>query len=181
MHIAKDWPVLTSYDDLSAYAKTKGGRIPNEFELRLFLDKYNVGYEEGANVGFRNWHPLPYVFPHVSNKLLLICLSPSATAGGPEFNGRGSNGGVWEWSSTVMEEHEGFVGTSIFAGYSSDFFDTKHQVVVSAPFAFIGYFSRIFAAGSFVCDVTEVIRQEDCTKFLSAQLSLSVGGCEGCL
>jgi hypothetical protein len=59
MHIARHWPVLTSYDDLSAYAKNKGGRIPNEFELRLFLDKYNIGYEEGANVGFRNWHPLP--------------------------------------------------------------------------------------------------------------------------
>jgi hypothetical protein len=105
----------------------------------------------------------------------------SATAGGPEFNGRGSNGGVWEWTSTVMEEHEGFVGTSIFAGYSSDFFDTKHHVVVSASAAFTGSFLRFFAAGGFVCDDPEVKRQEDCTKLLSTQLPLSVGGCEGCL
>lgn len=61
MNIARDWPVLTAYDDLCAYASYKGGRIPSEHELRLFLDKFNIGYEQGANVGFRNWHPLPYV------------------------------------------------------------------------------------------------------------------------
>lgn len=59
MKIAKDWPVLTAYDDLASYASSEGGRIPSEHELRLFLDKFNVGYEQGANVGFRNWHPLP--------------------------------------------------------------------------------------------------------------------------
>ena len=55
----------------------------------------------------------------------------SATAGLAEHGGRGSNGGVWEWTSTVLDTHPGFAGTSIFPGYSSDFFDTKHQVVVS--------------------------------------------------
>ena len=56
----------------------------------------------------------------------------SATAGTTENGGRGSNGGVWEWSSTLLDDHEGFEGTTIFPGYSSDFFDGKHQVVVSA-------------------------------------------------
>ena len=44
--------------------------------------------------------------------------------------GKGSNGGVWEWTSTVLGTHRGFKGTNIFPGYSADFFDTKHQVVV---------------------------------------------------
>jgi len=57
--VAKMWPVLTCYDDLAYYAKCKGGRLPTEPELRLFLDKYQVGYEGGANVGFRHWHPVP--------------------------------------------------------------------------------------------------------------------------
>ena len=49
--------------------------------------------------------------------------------------GRGSNGGVWEWTSTVFDTHDDFAGTAIFPGYSSDFFDQKHHVVVSAkPF-----------------------------------------------
>jgi len=57
--VAKTWAVLTSYDDLAYYAKCKGGRLPTEPELRLFLDRYEVGYEGGANVGFRHWHPIP--------------------------------------------------------------------------------------------------------------------------
>jgi L-histidine Nalpha-methyltransferase / hercynylcysteine S-oxide synthase len=50
---------MTTYDDLSVYAKVKGGRIPTEPELRLFLDKFENKYEGGANSGFRNWHPVP--------------------------------------------------------------------------------------------------------------------------
>lgn len=61
MEVAKDWPVMTSYDDLSKYAQVKGGRLPTEAELRLFLDNFAIGYEGGANIGFRNWHPVPYV------------------------------------------------------------------------------------------------------------------------
>ena len=67
MNVAKHWPVLTSYDGLLAYAKSKGGRLPTEPELRLFLDTYDVGHTGGANVGFRNWHPVPYVFAHGPN------------------------------------------------------------------------------------------------------------------
>ncbi|KAF7799940.1 hypothetical protein EIP86_011183 [Pleurotus ostreatoroseus] len=109
---AKHWPCLTAYNDLLLYARSKGGHIPTEYELRLFLDTYQVGYEEGANIGFRCWHPLP------------------ATAGMAHQGGKGSNGGVWEWTSTVLGTHRGFKGTNIFPGYSADFFDTKHQVVV---------------------------------------------------
>ncbi|EMD31755.1 hypothetical protein CERSUDRAFT_162503 [Gelatoporia subvermispora B] len=119
MDVARQWPVLTAHDDLAAYARWKGGRIPTEAELRVFLDMYQVTYEDGANTGFRAWHPMP------------------ATAGGPENCGRGSNGGVWEWTSTLFDEHEGFAGTTIFPGYSSDFFDQKHQVVLGASYATI--------------------------------------------
>lgn len=59
MSIAQHWPVLTSHNDLLAYARSKGGRLPSEQELRLFLDTYEVGHEGGSNTGFRNWHPVP--------------------------------------------------------------------------------------------------------------------------
>lgn len=59
MAIAQHWPVLTSYDALSAYAISRGGRLPTETELRLFFNMYEVGHSGGANVGFRNWHPVP--------------------------------------------------------------------------------------------------------------------------
>ena len=59
MKIARNCPLITSFDNLSTYASVKGGRIPTEPELRLFLDKFECGYEGGANLGFRNWHPVP--------------------------------------------------------------------------------------------------------------------------
>lgn len=116
--IAADWPVLTSYDALAAYAEAQGGRLPTEPELRLFLDLYDVGHEGGANVGFRNWHPTP------------------GTMGLDAQSGKGTNGGVWEWTATAFEGHEGLVPTDLFTGYSADFFDGKHQVSVSPALDF---------------------------------------------
>ncbi|KAI1793340.1 hypothetical protein LXA43DRAFT_1002040 [Ganoderma leucocontextum] len=119
MKIAQHWPIKTSYDNLSVYANVKGGRIPTEPELRMFLDKFECGYEGGANIGFRNWHPIP------------------ATSGGPHNGGKGHNGGVWEWTSTVLDKYEGFVQSKIYPGYSTDFFDTHHQVVIGGSYATI--------------------------------------------
>jgi len=124
MYVAQHWPVLTAYDDLCAYAKSRGGRLPTEAELRLFLNEYEVGYEGGGNSGFRNWHPVP------------------ATAGLDENQGRGSNGGVWEWTSTLFDGHEGLVPTDLFVGYSADFFDSKHQVVLGSSYATIPRLER---------------------------------------
>ncbi|KAH7927825.1 hypothetical protein BV22DRAFT_1006204 [Leucogyrophana mollusca] len=119
MKIARNWPVLTSYDNLSVYASVKGGRIPTEPELRIFLDKFESGYEGGANIGFRNWHPVP------------------ATMGGERCAGKGHNGGVWEWTSTVFDKYDGFVSSRLYPGYSSDFFDQSHQVVIGGSYATI--------------------------------------------
>jgi len=119
MEISKDWPVTTSYDDLMLYAEHKGGHIPTEPELRLFFDTHDVGHKGGANIGFRNWHPIP------------------ATTGGDENSGHGHNGGIWEWTNTVFVGHEGLVPTNHFTGYSTDFFDSKHHVVLGASYATI--------------------------------------------
>ncbi|KAG6919836.1 hypothetical protein DXG01_000341 [Tephrocybe rancida] len=98
MEIAQHWPVLTSYNDLQEYACSKGGRLPTEIELQLFLDMYEVGHAGGSNTGLRNWHPIP------------------ATTGLERTNGKGSNGGVWEWTSTLFDTHEGLSPTNLFTG-----------------------------------------------------------------
>jgi hypothetical protein len=59
MEIAQHWPVIAPYNSLSVYAVVKGGRLPTEPELRLFLDTFDPGYEGGTNLAFRNWHPVP--------------------------------------------------------------------------------------------------------------------------
>jgi formylglycine-generating enzyme required for sulfatase activity len=114
--IAHLWPVITDYNSLSAYATVRGGRLPTEPELRLFYDKFESGYEGGRNIGFRNWHPVP------------------ATTGG-EGGGQGQNGGVWEWTSTVFDKFEGFETSTLYPGYSTDFFDTHHNVVIGGSYA----------------------------------------------
>ncbi|KAJ7080553.1 hypothetical protein C8R44DRAFT_653560 [Mycena epipterygia] len=119
MKFAQHWPVLTSYSSLSKYVTVQGGRLPTESELRIFLDKFESGYEGGANLGFRNWHPIP------------------ATTGGERSGGKGSNGGVWEWTSTVFDKYEGFVPSTLYPGFSMDFFDGAHQVVLGGSYATI--------------------------------------------
>lgn len=43
----------------------------------------------------------------------------------------GHNGGVWEWTSTPLAPLQGYAPSKLYPGYSSDFFDSKHFVVVS--------------------------------------------------
>ena len=57
----------------------------------------------------------------------------SATTGVKDA-GRGHNGGVWEWTSTVFDKHEGFERSTLYPGFSADFYDTRHNVVVCGIF-----------------------------------------------
>ncbi|EIW71173.1 hypothetical protein TREMEDRAFT_42626 [Tremella mesenterica DSM 1558] len=122
--VAGLWPVMGSQKELKEFAEAKGGRLPSEVELRWFLQSEQgpriAG--EGANVGFKNWHPIP----------------PTNTV--KDSSGRilhGHNGGVWEWTSTEFVGHEGFIPSVIYPGYSADFFDGKHFVVLGASYTTI--------------------------------------------
>lgn len=58
----------------------------------LFVDLKN------ANVGFKNWHPLP--------------------VDGAKLAGQSELGGVWEWTSTILEKHDGFQPMKLYPGYT---------------------------------------------------------------
>lgn len=68
---------------------------------------------QGCNVGFRNWHPTA-----VRGKGLQRCV-----------------GGAWEWTSTVLERHEGFEEGELYPEYTRDFFDGKHNIVLGGSWA----------------------------------------------
>lgn len=77
----------------------------------LHIDLYK------ANIGFKHWHPVP------------------VTQNGNRLAGQSGMGGVWEWTSTVLDKHEGFEAMPLYPGYTADFFDGKHNVVLGGSWA----------------------------------------------
>lgn len=153
LKFAREWPVMASYDELLGCAKWMGGRIPTADEVRALYEYVesldvaeqtlgkridavnghliNNGVREsppnpsstfadirGNNVGFRFWHPTSVV--------------PSA--GGTPL-GRAATGGAWEWTSTILERHEGFKEDEMYPEYTADFFDGKHNVMLGGSWA----------------------------------------------
>ncbi|KKA16396.1 N-methyltransferase [Rasamsonia emersonii CBS 393.64] len=72
---------------------------------------------DGCNVGFKHWHPIP------------------VTPEGDKLAGQGELGGVWEWTSSPLTPHEGFEAMEIYPGYTADFFDGKHYIVLGGSWA----------------------------------------------
>lgn len=103
---AQDWPVAASGVQLEAVAKAQGGRLPTQAEMAVW-HRANPAAGAQANVGLRNLHPVPGVLPDGVGR------------DGKEVGG--SNGGLWEWTGTVLGAWEGFRPSMIYPGYSSDF------------------------------------------------------------
>lgn len=55
---------------------------------------------EQNNVGFRHWHPV------------------AVTEKGSNLCGQSAMGGVWEWTSTILQKHQGYEPMSLYPGYS---------------------------------------------------------------
>lgn len=94
-----------------------------------------------ANVGFKHWYPV------------------AVTGHGDRLAGQGQMGGVWEWTSSPLEKHEGFEPMALYPGYTgmgtstsslldpflfhtqiltlqkADFFDGKHNIVLGGSWA----------------------------------------------
>jgi formylglycine-generating enzyme required for sulfatase activity len=138
MAIAQHWPLMASGKELASFAKWKGGRLPTESELRM-LWKSDVGPRPAglsSNVGVKRWHPVPSVMACEGANCILInrecCYSPTNTR--IDSCGRilhGHNGGVWEWTSTKFASYPDFETSEVYPGYSTDFYDDIHLVVVS--------------------------------------------------
>ncbi|KAL4884303.1 C-type lectin protein [Aspergillus karnatakaensis] len=147
LKFAQDWPVIASYDELEGYARAKNCRLPTFEEAKSIYahsarlkDSLRNGVPNGTNghqpvqpptpttspvfidltkknVGFTHWHPTP-----------IIQL-------GDQLAGHADFGGVWEWTSSPMTEHEGFKAMEIYPGYTSDFFDGKHNIILGGSWA----------------------------------------------
>ncbi|KWU42457.1 hypothetical protein RHOSPDRAFT_21167 [Rhodotorula sp. JG-1b] len=117
--LAEEWPVAASAEQLEQFAKAKGGRLPTFGELSAF-NQQNPSSTPLANIGLANLHP---VAPTVPGKARDGSQLPI------------TDGGLWQWTSTILEPWAGYSGSVLYPGYSSDFFDGKHHIVLGASYA----------------------------------------------
>lgn len=114
---AAPWPAMVSWAEAAAYARWRGGRLPTEAEWHRAAEGTPKGR---GNVDFRSGSPLP------------VGAHPDAVSA------RGvlelvSNG--WEWTATPFAPFPGFEPMPRYAGYSADFFDGAHYVLLGGSWA----------------------------------------------
>lgn len=115
---AADWPVAVSWAEASAYARWRGARLPTEAEWHRA--GVGIAARESGNVHFRHGSPLP------------VGSDPSGASawGVQELVGNG-----WEWTATPFAPFPGFEPLPRYPGYSADFFDGAHFVLLGGSWA----------------------------------------------
>lgn len=120
-HSALNWPVQVSGQQAEEYASKNAMRLPTEPELIHFRRAMHVQpatkdqKQSGTNCcnyGFKSWTP-----QSLNNEHIHVL------------------GDVWEWTSTAFNFYEGFIPSQFYPGYSTDFFDGKHRIVLGASWA----------------------------------------------
>ena len=114
---AAHWPAMVSWAEASAYARWRGARLPTETEWHRAAG----GTPPAAgNFHFRHASPLP------------VGSSPEGASawGVHELVGNG-----WEWTSSAFAPFPGFAPMPRYPGYSADFFDGRHFVLLGASWA----------------------------------------------
>jgi len=124
LSVACHWPLMASGEELAAYASWKGGRLPKEPELMALWTCREGPRPAGrdANVGLQRWHPVPPTNTRLDSDGSVV---------------HGHNGGVWEWTSTEFTGLQGYEQSQIYPGFSADFFDGLHNVVMGGSFGTI--------------------------------------------
>jgi ergothioneine biosynthesis protein EgtB len=129
---AADWPASVMHCEASAFARWRGARLPTEAEYHRAAfatpdgerREHPWGDEppgpEHGNIGFRLWSPAP-VGTH--------------PAGASAFGVHELVGNGWEWTSTPFRPLPGFRPLEGYEGYSADFFDDQHFVMLGGSWA----------------------------------------------
>jgi ergothioneine biosynthesis protein EgtB len=114
---AAHWPATVSWAEASAYARWRGARLPTEAEWH----RAACGISRGsANFHFRHASPLPV---------------GTAPEGASEWGVHELVGNGWEWTGTPFAPFPGFAPMPRYPGYSADFFDGRHFVLLGASWA----------------------------------------------
>ncbi|KAH6566390.1 hypothetical protein BASA50_010628 [Batrachochytrium salamandrivorans] len=112
---AWNWPVYLSNELANAYAVSQGCRLVTENEIGLIRSQQpEVDFLENSN--FSNWAP--------------VDVRSGSDGAITDMAGNG-----WEHTSTVFAPFAGNVHGGLYPGYSMDFYDGKHNVILGASWA----------------------------------------------
>jgi ergothioneine biosynthesis protein EgtB len=130
--VAADWPVMVSRAEASAFARWKQARLPSEAEWhraargtpsgseRRFPWGEDSPADRHGGFGLRHGSPVPAgAFP-----------DGASAWGVHELVGNG-----WEWTGTPFAPFPGFEPMPRYPGYSADFFDGRHFVMLGGSWA----------------------------------------------
>jgi ergothioneine biosynthesis protein EgtB len=127
-----DWPAYATWAEARAYALWRGKRLMTEAEYQRAAFGAPGGERrahpwgdappaaEHGNFGFRSWAPGP-VGTHPRG---------ASAWGVQDLVGDG-----WEWTATPFAPFAGFEPMRGYEGYSADFFDGRHYVLLGASWA----------------------------------------------
>jgi ergothioneine biosynthesis protein EgtB len=130
---AAHWPVYVSLAEARAYCRWRGGRLATEAEFHRAAHtspengqrRFPWGQEQPSdthgNLDFRHWGPTP---------------AGSYPAGDSGWGVSELVGNGWEWTATPFSPFPGFKAyIRSYPGYSADFFDERHFVMLGASWA----------------------------------------------
>lgn len=128
---AQAWPVSVSHAEARAYCRFRGRRLPTEAELhRAMYGDDGRSHPWGdappeagvhGNFGLAHWAPTPV---------------GSHPAGDSPFGLADTVGDGWGWTASPFRPFPGFEPwIRTYPGYSADFFDDRHAVMLGASWA----------------------------------------------
>jgi len=122
---AASWPVYVSWAEAEAYARWKNGRLPTEAEYHRAAEGLSWSANDG-NLDWRRWAPVA-----------------SGSGAASRHGVRDLVGNGWEWTSSRFTPFPGFKPWArTYPGYSADFFDGQHYVMLGGSWATDGSLVR---------------------------------------
>ena len=121
---ARHWPASVAWVEAAAFARARGRRLLTEAEFQRAAwgeASDDTAPPPCANLGLRRWSFEPVGRP----------------SGAPSPWGVGELvGNGWEWTASTFQPFPGFrADLPDYAGYSADFFDGRHYVLLGASWA----------------------------------------------
>jgi ergothioneine biosynthesis protein EgtB len=129
---AAEWPASVSHCEAQAFVRWSGARLPSEHEFhRAAFATPGGGHAahpwgdaapsaEHANLSLLRWGPTPV---------------GSHPLGASAFGVHELVGNGWEWTATPFRPFPGFRPMERYRGYSANFFDDRHFVLLGGSWA----------------------------------------------